>query len=302
MVISLPVQAFFASLLSIFGDVPVLSHIIGFARLPFSLYAFLIPPNFIEIVTQLIPFGVYILASLPAVIFMPVSLVTTFVHTAGSAVSALPSVPGYVLKLGSRVLFSAIAQIFAVISLVIDLIAVIMLILFAIITSILFEILTLSIMEDAPKIAILVFALILVIVALIIDLVGILILRAPDMISEYAYSVLKSAAMVPVLSTIIPSLAAAPAALKPDVLIEGLTKIAIIILIFPLAVFGALVSLIYRFIKEMIVWIYTYAPGVITFPLRVLRAIARTVDRVTSRFSSVSERAVKVLEAGVTPY
>ena len=177
-----------------------------------------------------------------------------------------------------------------------------MLIIFAIVTSILFEILTLSILESAPKIAILMFAFILVMVALIIDIAGILILRAPDMISEYAYSVLKSIAMIPILSTIIPSMAVAPAALKPDVLIEGLTKIAIIILIFPLAVFGALVSLIYRFIQEMIVWIYTYAPGIITFPLRVLRAIARTIDRVTSRFSSVSERAVEVLEAGVTPY
>ena len=84
--------------------------------------------------------------------------------------------------------------------------------------------------------------------------------------------------------------------------IKGLSKIFIIILIYPLAVFGALVSLIYSVIKEMIVWIYTYVPGVITFPLRVLKAIARTINRVTSRFSSVAERAATSLEAGVTPY
>ncbi|MDY6984891.1 MAG: hypothetical protein SVE93_00540, partial [Candidatus Thermoplasmatota archaeon] len=186
-------------LISFFEPVPVIARVLSFLSTLTSFYAFFIPPNFIEIITNCIPLGVNLVAACPALIFMPLSLLQTFSSTASSSVSALPSIPAYLGRLTDRIIFSFIAWIFALISLMIDVIVSIVLIIFAIVTGILDELLSLDILTNAPKIAILVLALIFVAFALIIDLVGIVCLRFPDMIDEYAYSILKSMAMMPVL-------------------------------------------------------------------------------------------------------
>jgi hypothetical protein len=289
-------------LISFFEPVPFIARVLSFLSTLTSFYAFFIPPNFIEIITNSIPLMINLVAAIPALIFMPLSLLQTFSSTASSSVSALPSIPAYLGRLTDRIIFSFIAWIFALISLMIDVIVAVLLIIFAIVTGILGELLSLDILTNAPKIAVLVLALIFVTFALIIDLVGIVVLRFPDMIDEYANSILKSMAMMPVLSAIVPEMAAAPAAMQPEVVSEGLSKILIIIVLFIPAVFGALTVLIYNIIKAIISGLYNISPRIITLPLDLTRSFFGTVNDVISGIISALNGATEWADAAVQPY
>ncbi|MDY6986112.1 MAG: hypothetical protein SVE93_06915, partial [Candidatus Thermoplasmatota archaeon] len=164
----------FVPLMSLCEPVPVVSTLLGYMRTLTSFYAFFIPPNVIEIITQMIPLCVNILASLPALIFMPISLLQTLFGTASAAVEALPSVPAYLGRLTDRIIFSILAECFAVISLIIDIIVALLLICFACATGWISHCLTLDILTAAPTIAVLVFALICVTFAWLIDLCGVM--------------------------------------------------------------------------------------------------------------------------------
>jgi hypothetical protein len=302
MVLSLPLQAVFYVLLALCGNIPVLGTVLGLCRTFTSFYAFCIPPNFIEVITQTLPLCVNILASLPAVTLMPISLTTTFMSAIRSLVYAMPSIPGYAIRLGSRFIFSLIAEAIAIVSLVIDAIVAAMLIIFALFASLLFECLNLSIIESMPQIMILSLALACVTVAALIDVLGILVLRLPDMISEYAYSVLKSSAMIPVLSSIIPSIPAAPAMLQPEVIIEGISMMAMGILLLPLAIPGALMVLVYNLITWLIRTLYRISPRIVTLPLDLTRRCFSTLDNLVSGITSTLSGAANRIETGVIPY
>jgi hypothetical protein len=302
MVISLPLQAVFYVLLALCGNVPVLGTVLGLCRTFTSFYAFCIPPNFIEVITQTLPLCVNTLASLPAVTLMPISLTTTFMSAIQSLIYAIPSIPGYALRLGNRFIFSLIAEAIAIVSLVIDAIAAIILIIFALCSSLLFECLNLSILESMPQIMVLSLALMCVTCASVLDIFGIIVLRLPDMISEYAYSVLKSSAMLPVLSSIIPSIPAAPAMLQPEVIIEGISMIAMGILLLPLAIPGALMALAYNLIMWLIRTLYRISPRIVTLPLDLTRRCFSTLDNLISGITSTLSGAASRIEAGVQPY
>jgi hypothetical protein len=282
--------------------VPVLGTVLGLCRTFTSFYAFCIPPNFIEVITQTLPLCVNTLASLPAVTLMPISLTTTFMSAIQSLIYAIPSIPGYALRLGSRFIFSLIAEAIAIVSLVIDAIAAIILIIFALCSSLLFECLNLSILESMPQIMVLSLALMCVTCASVLDIFGIIVLRLPDMISEYAYSVLKSSAMLPVLSSIIPSIPAAPAMLQPEVIIEGISMIAMGILLLPLAIPGALMALAYNLIMWLIRTLYRISPRIVTLPLDLTRRCFSTLDNLISGITSTLSGAASRIEAGVQPY
>jgi len=302
MVLSLPLQAVFYVLLAIFGNVPVLGTMLGLCQTFTSFYAFCIPPNFIEVITQTLPLCVNVLSSAPAVIFMPISLTTTTMGALRSLISAMPSIPGYALRLGGRFIFSMMAEAIALVSLVIDAIVSAILIIFAVFASLLFECLNLSIIESMPQIMILSLALMGVTCASMLDIFGIIVLRLPDMISEYAYSVLKSAAMMPVLSAIIPSIPAAPAMLQPEVLIEGISMMALGILLMPLAIPGALMVLLYNLVTWLIRTLYRISPRIVTLPLDLTRRCFSTLDNIVSGITSTLSGAADRIEAGVQPY
>jgi hypothetical protein len=302
MVLSLPLEAVFYVLLAIFGNVPVLGTMLGLWRTFTNFYAFCIPPNFIEVITQALPLCVNMLSSAPAVIFMPISLTTTIMGALRSLISAMPSIPGYALRLGSRFIFSMIAEVIALVSLVIDAIVSAMLIIFAVFTSLLFECLNLSIIESMPQIIVLSMALMCVTCASLLDIFAILVLRLPDMISEYAYSVLKSSAMMPVLSSIIPSIPAAPAMLQPEVLIEGISMMSLGILLMPLAIPGALMVLVYNLITWLIRTLYRISPRIVTLPLDLTRRCFSTLDNIVSGITSTLNGAASRIETGVIPY
>jgi len=166
-------------ILALCEPVPVISTLLGYLNTLTGFYAFFIPPNFIEIITQLIPLSVNLLAACPAIVFMPISLMQTFVGTASRAVEALPSVPAYLGRLTDRIIFSFCAECLAAISFVIDLIVAVILSCFAVTTGMLGELLSLDILTNAPQIAILVLALIFVIFAWIIDLCGVIVPENP---------------------------------------------------------------------------------------------------------------------------
>ncbi len=302
MVVSLPLQAVFSALLAVFGEIPVIGTLIGLCNTFTTFYAFCIPPNFIEVITQGMPLCVNVLASLPSVISLPISLATTVWDEVSSLISAMPSMPEYMLTLGNRVIFSGIAECIAIVSLIIDTIAAIVLALFAITTSFLFECLTLDIIESMPQIAVLTLALVFVTCASMLDVCGVLVLRTPDMIEEYAYSVLKSAAMIPVLSAIIPSIPATPAMLQPEVVIEGLSMIAMGILLLPCAIPGALMVLVYNIAVRVLRTIYSISPRIVTLPIDLTRRCLSSVNNVCSGIASILEGATEQIEANVVPY
>lgn len=302
MIISYPLQAIFTVLLAIFGKVPIIGTLLGLCNTFTSFYAFCIPPNFIEVITQLLPLCVNVLASAPSVIFMPISLAKTVMEEVSSLIYALPSIPGYVMRLGSRVVFSLIAELIAVVSLIIDIIVAIMLVIFALITSLLFECLTLDILKSMPQILVLSLALGCVSVASMLDICGVLVLRLPDMISEYAYSVLKSVAMIPVLSAIVPSIPATPAMLQPEVVIEGLSMISMGILLLPLAIPGALMVLVYNIIVWVLRTIHSISPRIVTLPIDLTRRCLSIPNNICSGIASVLEGSTKRMEASVVPY
>jgi len=214
----------------------------------------------------------------------------------------MPSIPGYALRLGGRFIFSMMAEAIALVSLVIDAIVSAILIIFAVFASLLFECLNLSIIESMPQIMILSLALMGVTCASMLDIFGIIVLRLPDMISEYAYSVLKSAAMMPVLSAIIPSIPAAPAMLQPEVLIEGISMMALGILLMPLAIPGALMVLLYNLVTWLIRTLYRISPRIVTLPLDLTRRCFSTLDNIVSGITSTLSGAADRIEAGVQPY
>jgi hypothetical protein len=289
-------------LMSLCEPVPIISTLLGYLNTLTSLYAFFIPPNFIEIITQLVPLSVNLLAACPAIVFMPISLVQTFFSTASSAVGALPSVPAYLGRLMDRIIFSFVAEILALISLAITVFVAVLLSCFAIVTGILGELLSLDILTNAPKIAVLVLALIFVLFAWIIDLCGVMCLRMPDMINEYAYSILKSMAMMPILSAIVPGMAGAPAQMQPEVVSAGLSKLMIIIILSPLAILGALATLIYNIFKEVFMWLYGTAPSLLFLPFNLVQRVLDFINNIFSGIGSTLEGAASSIESQIVPY
>ncbi len=292
----------FVPLMSLCEDVPVASTILGYLMTLTGFYAFCIPPNFIEIITQLIPLGVNLLASIPSLIFMPISLIQTFISASSTAVEALPSVPAYLGRLTDRIIFSSVAEILALFSFAIDALVASILSCFAVATGIIGEMLSLDILTNAPKIAVLVLALIFVMFAWIVDLVGVLCLRTPDMINEYTNSILKSMAMMPVLSAIIPDMAAAPAAMQPEVVSEGLSKILIIGILFIPAALGAFVALVYNLLKDVVLWCYNTFPALVTLPFRLPTIVLNRLNEIFSQVSSIIGGAAGSLESQLVPY
>jgi len=122
------------------------------------------------------------------------------------------------------------------------------------------------------------------------------------MINEYAYSILKSMAMMPILSAIVPGMAAAPAAMQPEVVSAGLSKLAIIVVLSPLAFLGAFVTLIYNLFKEVFVWLYGTAPSLFLLPLDLLRRSLDFINRVFSGIGSTLEGAAGSMEGQLVPY
>jgi hypothetical protein len=289
-------------LMALCEPVPVVSTLLGYMNTLTGFYAFFIPPNVIEIITQSIPLCVNLLAACPVIVFMPISLVQTFFSTASSAVGALPSVPAYLGRLTDRIIFSFCAECLAIISFAIDLFVAVVLSCFAITTGMLDELLSLDILTNAPKIAILVLALIFVIFAWVIDLCGVMCLRAPDMINEYANAILKSMAMMPILSAIVPGMAAAPAAMQPEVVSAGLSKLAIIVVLSPCAILGAFVTLVYNLFKEVFMWFYGTAPSLFLLPCNLCGRAMDSVNRICSGMGSALGGAGNSIENQLVTY
>jgi len=289
-------------LMSLCEPVPVVSTLLRYLNTLTGFYAFFIPPNVIEIITQSIPCSVNLLAACPAIAFMPISFVKTFISTASRTVEALPSVPAYLGRLTDRIIFSCCAECLAIISFVIDLIVAIMLSCFACSTGLLDELMSLDILTNAPQIAILVLALIFVIFAWVIDLCGIMCLRAPDMINEYANSILKSMAMMPILSAIVPGMAGAPAEMRPEVVSKGISQLAIILVCFIPAVCGAFTTLMYNLFKEVFMWLYGTAPSLFCLPCNLCRRGMDFINRTCSGIGSTIGGAANSIESQLIPY
>jgi len=108
--------------------------------------------------------------------------------------------------------------------------------------------------------------------------------------------------MMPILSAIVPGMAAAPAAMQPEVVSAGLSKLAIIVVLSPCAILGALVTLVYNLFKEVFVWLYGSAPSLFLLPCTLCSRAIDSVNRICSGMGSTLEGAASSMESQLVPY